>query len=233
MRDNTKTLEYYEMMYEQDTYFINSAERRLKKMVEKHGLDYEKIPNCYAGASYKYFHRFYLSYSMGRSYEELLPDVEKFVEHGIKSCDGEPYEDMEYLLYVIIIFGLDKFKEGIKEKILEHTGYQDKYIEELYQLLEPEFPITEEKFFWEKDCKTLDEVINLAKTDKEAATKKLKEFMDKQWFKNLNEGLISREGCYRGFWCLEAAALVKALELDDTELKDSKYYPYDMAHFCD
>ncbi|MBU3850057.1 MAG: DUF1911 domain-containing protein, partial [Candidatus Treponema excrementipullorum] len=29
-----------------------------------------------------------------------------------------------------------------------------------------------------------------------------------------------------------AAALVKALKLDDTELKDCKYYPYDMAHFC-
>lgn len=37
---------------------------------------------------------------------------------------------------------------------------------------------------------------------------------------------------YRGYWCIEAAALVKALELDDRELKDCKYYPYDMAHFC-
>lgn len=26
--------------------------------------------------------------------------------------------------------------------------------------------------------------------------------------------------------------MVKALELDDRELRDCKYYPYDMAHFC-
>ena len=47
------------------------------------------------------------------------------------------------------------------------------------------------------------------------------------------EGLIKNtDTAYRGYWCIEAAALVKALELDDTELRDCKYYPYDMAHFC-
>ena len=40
-----------------------------------------------------------------------------------------------------------------------------------------------------------------------------------------------KTGWYRGYWCIAAAALVKALKLDDTELKDCKYYPYDMAHF--
>ncbi len=39
-------------------------------------------------------------------------------------------------------------------------------------------------------------------------------------------------GWYRGYWCIAATALVKALKLDDTEFKDCKYYPYDMAHFC-
>ena len=41
-----------------------------------------------------------------------------------------------------------------------------------------------------------------------------------------------KTGWYRGYWCIAAAALVKALKLDDTELKDCKYYSYDMAHFC-
>lgn len=38
---------------------------------------------------------------------------------------------------------------------------------------------------------------------------------------------------YRGYWCLESAVLVKTLKLDDTELKDCKYYPYDMAHYAE
>ena len=44
-------------------------------------------------------------------------------------------------------------------------------------------------------------------------------------------GIPMKDGnfhCYN----VAAAALVKALKLDDTELKDCKYYPYNMAHFC-
>lgn len=76
-------------------------------------------------------------------------------------------------------------------------------------------------------------MIQLAQSDKEAAVQRLKKFVDKQWFKTLKEGIITNTSkCYRGFWCIEAAALAKALGLDDAELKDCKYYPYDMAHFC-
>ena len=178
MRDDTKSMEFYKKIYEQDSLFIEDDKGRIQRIIDIKGSDFHTIPSCYAGISYDYFHRFYLSYTMGMTYEELLPDVEKYIENGIKSCDGEPYEDMEYLIYVTLIFGLDKFKDSIKEKILQHTGYQDKYMEELYQLLEPEFPITTEKIYWEKDCKPLDEVINLSKTDKVAATKKLKDFMN-------------------------------------------------------
>ena len=38
---------------------------------------------------------------------------------------------------------------------------------------------------------------------------------------------------YRGYWCIESAVLVKVLGLDDTELRDCKYYPFDMAHFSE
>ena len=234
MRDDTKTIEYYEKMYNQDTSLLQAAEDRLKKVIEKKGPDFRTIPNCYGGIADNYFLRFYVSYTMGKSYEELLPDVKKYMDNGIKSCNGEPYGDLERIIYLAIIFNLYEYRQGIKDCLLMYEDYQDKYMEEIYQFLEPEFEITSEKMYWEKDCKLLDEVIQLAKTDKETATHKLKEFVDKHWFKTLKEGVISNTStAYHGFWCLEAAALVKALKLDDTELKDSKYYPYDMVHFCD
>ena len=65
----------------------------------------------------------------------------------------------------------------------------------------------------------------------------LKKYLEKEWFKTLKEGLITNQqlqkGMYRGYWCLESAVLVKTLKLDDTELKDCKYYPYDMAHYAE
>ena len=36
-----------------------------------------------------------------------------------------------------------------------------------------------------------------------------------------------KTGWYRGYWCIAAAALLKALKLDNTELKDCKCYPSD------
>ena len=97
--------------------------------------------------------------------------------------------------------------------------------------------ISTEKILWPKEIKPLCEVIQLSKTDKDSAVQRLKKYLDKEWFKTLTEGLITNRQLekgmwYRGYWCIEAAALVKALELDDTELRDCKYYPYDMAHFC-
>lgn len=75
------------------------------------------------------------------------------------------------------------------------------------------------------------------KAKKEIMPKKISFGNEKQWFKTLDKGIITNrsleKGKYRGYWCIESAALVKALELDGTELKECKYYPYDMTHFCE
>ncbi len=34
---------------------------------------------------------------------------------------------------------------------------------------------------------------------------------------------------YYGYWCFEAAAIAKRLELDDTLIRDNKYYPKDLV----
>ena len=36
---------------------------------------------------------------------------------------------------------------------------------------------------------------------------------------------------YCGYWSFEAGAIVKLLGIDDTILKDMKYYPYDLVHY--
>lgn len=233
MRDNTKTMEFYKKVYEQDSYFIESSENDLVEILEEKGPDFENIPFCYRSISHDYFHRFYLSYTMGMSYEELIPDLRMYIEKGLKGCNGSVYGDLENILYLVIVFGFNEYTDTIKEIITSIKDYQDAYMEQLYQFIDNSFEITDKKLFWPKECKPFIEVIELAKTDKTAAVQRLKKFVDRQWYKTLHEGVISQEGCYRGFWCIEAAALVKALKLDDTELKECKYYPYDMAHFCD
>ncbi|MDE5776858.1 MAG: DUF1911 domain-containing protein [Treponemataceae bacterium] len=106
------------------------------------------------------------------------------------------------------------------------------YGEMFIKLIEPSWEVKACKAYYVED-KALVDIIQLAQSDKEAAVQRLKTFVDKQWFKTLKDGIITNTSkCYRGFWCIEAAALVKALGLDDAGLKGCKYYPYDMAHFC-
>jgi len=71
--------------------------------------------------------------------------------------------------------------------------------------------------------------------DKQEAIKELKIFLDKIWYKMNREmywyNSHKDSDIYFGYWSFESAALVKLLGLDDSILRDNKYYPYDIAHF--
>jgi hypothetical protein len=43
----------------------------------------------------------------------------------------------------------------------------------------------------------------------------------------------SQWNIHSGYWSFESGALVKILGLDDSSLKDTQYYPYDMVHWED
>ncbi len=62
----------------------------------------------------------------------------------------------------------------------------------------------------------------------------LKVFMT-QWYKKMGDTYWynnhkSRQDTYFGYWCFEAAAVAKILDIDDSELKDHPNYPYDARH---
>lgn len=233
MRDNYKSEEYYKKIYEQETFFIDSAEKRLKKVLDLKGPDFHTIPNCYTGIANDYFLRFYLSYTMGFNYDELLPDVHAFIMNASEGWTGEDFQILGLICSFSILFNI---KNDYVKKVVSKTEQRlndCKYGELFLKLVEPDFEVKADKTYYADD-KAIVEVIELAETDKSAAVQRLKRYVDKEWFKTLTEGLITNTSrCYRGYWCIEAAALVKALGLDDSELKESKYYPYDMAHFCD
>ena len=62
------------------------------------------------------------------------------------------------------------------------------------------------------------------------------DFVDKKWYKGMKDTYWYNshkddEDIHFGYWCFEGAALAKLLEIDDSGLKDSQYYPYDLVHF--
>ena len=69
--------------------------------------------------------------------------------------------------------------------------------------------------------------------DSETALKALKDYIGK-WY-NLNKDAPwynnHLKSTYRGYWAWEVAAVAKVMHIDDTDLKDNPYYPYDMVHW--
>ena len=238
MRDKVKDEMYFSGRFNEDS-------KNLKKLLNDYYYDIiiGEHPEKFNIRVYKYqifieaFYKFYSGYSLGLDINELIPEIKLMIQNLIetrKERDSN-YEDMEFIVHFILLFNQTEFLDDFK-KLLEKSEDRDFYLDSIMQCLDSSWQISTEKILWPKEMKPLCEVIQLSKTDKDSAVQRLKKYLDKEWFKTLKEGLITNKDLkkdnYYGYWCIEAAALVKALELDDRELKDCKYYPYDMAHFC-
>ena len=235
MRDTVKTEEYFRERYNKDASDL--AERMSK---------YEEVishPEKYNVWSFKYHiymeatAKFYAGYSLGLGMKELLPEVDLIIRNLIDTMEERDrgYDDMEMIIYLIILFNRTEFLDEYKE-LLQKSKMRDFYLDYLVQTVDSTWQISTEKLRCPKETNSVYEVVVLSKENKAEAVQRLKRYLKRQWFMSLTEGVITNRdlkiGWYRGYWCVAAAALVKALKLDDTELKDCKYYPYDMAHFC-
>ena len=47
----------------------------------------------------------------------------------------------------------------------------------------------------------------------------------------INFTKMAKEKLYYGYWSFEAGAIAKILNLDDSNLKNVPYYPYDLVHY--
>src|SRR5699024_3023902 len=78
------------------------------------------------------------------------------------------------------------------------------------------------------------EIIELAQTDKKAASERLHTYMEKEWFPGHYDyewRNAHKEPFYVGYWSFETAAIAKILNLDDESLKANIHYPFDLAHY--
>ena len=241
MRDTVKSEEYFRERFNKDS-------EKLKRQLQDYHNDIEigPHPEEFDIEIYKYqiytsaFLKFYSGYSLGLSMEELLPEVHIMVRNLIgvekeKDSRYSGYDNLEDILYFIILFNLSEYLDEYKE-LLKKSTIRDFYLDSLMQTLDSSWQIRTEKLWCPKYSNALYEVVLLSKENKAAAVERLKRYLKKQWIHTKTDGLITKfdlkKDRYRGYWCIASAALVKALGLDDTELHDCKYYPRDMAHFC-
>ena len=237
VRDKVKPQEYFDERFNKDSQNLKEILQTYHRDIETDEHRAEPDIRAFEYQIYTYaFYKFYTGYSLGVDMHELLPEVDLILRNLIDAQDGtDNYEDMETILYFIVLFNRTEFLDEYKE-LLQKSKMRDFYLDYLVQTVDPTWQLHTQKLRCPKHTQPLYEVIMLSKENKAEAVQRLKKYLKRQWFMSLTEGVITnrnlKTGWYRGYWCVAAAALVKALKLDDTELKDCKYYPYDMAHFC-
>ena len=64
----------------------------------------------------------------------------------------------------------------------------------------------------------------------------LKDYLQNNWYQGHKEMAWydihkAKEKLYYGYWSFESGAIAKILDLDDINLKNVKYYPYDLVHY--
>ena len=126
--------------------------------------------------------------------------------------------------FLILVNAIDK--DLVKDKIFEFI---------ISAKIISRAKITEESYKYE--WKLFGCLRNAIKTDDlSKASNLVKTFLEKEWYKeHKNSGWYenhkNRHNTYSGYWCFEAAAVVKILGLDDSSFATNKYYPKDLINF--
>lgn len=76
------------------------------------------------------------------------------------------------------------------------------------------------------------DIVNFAAVNGDEGLDKLVKYLRKDWFRGIETKThLSKFNIHSGYWSFESGALAKILGLDDYNLRDQKYYPYDMVHW--
>src|SRR5690625_840883 len=174
-------------------------------------------------------------YSIGQN----VNTIERYFLRVIKDLENIREKEIGYLnLLWMVSLGilLETDKENIKRlsEIIKKQNVNDFVIDYLLCASDIGWTHISNNFVEEIPYAKTKKIIELAETDKAAASDRLFTYMEKEWFQGHYDyewkNAHKRHG-YVGFWSFESAALAKILGLDDAGLQDNNHYPYDLAHY--
>ena len=248
MRDKIKDREYIEENY---NFYLNSYNKDFREIKrefeeEKDNFPYDKIEKAMSGYYYGIFlsgfESFYAGYSLGLDIKEI-----KYIGEGLlyglykryKYKNNFSFENTRAVLLFIIVLNIKTEYVEKFIKLIRKDNFKDRYIDHLINYIDKREEIKATKLLFNKKEKMPMKVVDLANEGKkEEAVKVLKEYVTKQWINLLDDQTVIKKNShlkdyYVGYWCIEAAALVKMYDLNDEILKECDYYPYELAHFED
>ncbi|MBJ8118236.1 MULTISPECIES: PoNi-like cognate immunity protein [Bacillus] len=229
-------IEYHKEFIEENREEIKSLEEDEKNDIQRYSKDNKSIIEGTYLANFRYeMEDIRAKYSLG----EDISVIEEDFHNAIYDLENTGSREIGYLSLIwMISLGilLETDKKNIErlKKIVDKKNMNDAVINFLLCASDIGYTNMTNRYYKENPYANTREIIEFAQTDKKEASKRLKTYMEKEWFRGHYDyewKNAHKEPGYVGYWSFETAALVKILELDDTSLKDNNHYPYDLAHY--
>ena len=215
MRDSIKNKLYFDDFILEDSKRIDSFNDKLKNgLVPAGRIDRikEKVISLEIGI-------FIAKYSRGDSLKSLYDSFLGLFDEWSDLFDENDYNINLKMISLAILFNYENKLNDIKDKLSKIDDWLITYIldgENRKKLVYPEHYEALQNILKNKDFSLLHD------------------YVKNDWFNEDLDCFVSHksaENTYSGYWCFEVAAIIKKLGIDDSELKNAKFYPYELVHF--
>lgn len=224
MRDSIRTKAYFDEFIAQDKERICKFQDKLNSG----SIDDERVPLINNKIIYLKTDLIIAKYSRGDSINDIKNEFEELIDMVCEKGDVSIYEDNLCLASLAYLLGANSDKMmRLRSKLMESETY-DYLIDFVFLGFESDIDIN--KISFQREYKKLTKYID--DRTKETFLKYLRGWyrshLHSSWYDSHKNEKFK---LYFGYWCFEAGAIAKRLQLDDNDLQNEQYYPYDMVHF--
>ena len=221
MRDSIKSEKYFDEFIAEDTARIlkltkkvNDGEVRSERLVPvKQGIFRIKLGIIIA------------RYSKGDNIACLRSDFMEIYEEWIMSFFSPvAYNENLKMISLAVLFEIEQKLITLTKRKLKEKAVKDWLLLFLMGEKQPNLPLLFPDRF-----QIMKELVK--ERDK---SELLEKYLKEDWYNKeyeCYEAHKSDQNIYYGYWSFEAGAIAKILNLDDSNLKNVPYYPYDLVHY--
>ena len=233
MRDRMKDEHYFNSIISKEKKSIVMFENAVKTTILSKGELDRGTRNGYSILINSYDKEINLMYSIGEELEEIKSVYKKLLFYYSKMWNRQyGYIELIKVLSLAVLFEIDKSEICELEEKLLYEEFDDYLANVLIKRIDSTWNMCGVNFeFNIYDC-----LKQLLENEKDVACENLKSYLQKEWYEIHREcawydSHKSKNNVYYGYWSFEAGAIAKILNINDENLKNTPYYPYDLVHY--
>ncbi len=239
---STKKIALVRTPFKDHPYFDKEIER-LQKTIQQHSTPTDTSFDSfhYWSLAAKHCKLIELKYSRGVPVTGIADDYQKALLDYVKGWkEGEAtYDDLLWMISLGILFDVPKDDfETLKDYTLktDQNNNAQQWTPDalLWFLINKNLNLPQKNYYTLAYPDIYGNLYQLTGLPPTEVTELLKTYLN-DWYSLRKEApwynSHLKEKGYSGYWAWEVAAVVKCMQINDEDLKDNPFYPYDMAHW--